>query len=976
MRRFIGLILTVVLTIAMIPSAYAAEESNVNAASGTEAGAEDGKSENSDADIKHLIIEQVYGDGGKTDAPISNSFVELYNPTDEAVDLNGYTLVCGDKTLELNGSIQANGSYLVIGAKSTDSDEYLTYDLPEADQNCDWVLDNKNFTVALKNSGASVDSVTAGSSDETKVSKQKSLKRKNHADTDTDADFSLINWKKADNVVTDDYIKENAPRNFKGAYGKVHSTTVTPEPTPTEPTYTPVVASDEKVKGYYNDTASLKAKLVGRYNSGAMNADGGSLEIVQYNSNNGFAYAVSGVKGKLIAINLNSDLKGDKVTELSGTEYDIKEIIADSESFKNFEYGDMTSVAISPDGSKAAVAVQAKDYNKNGVVALFECQSDGSLVLLSIAYSGVQPDMITFANDKTILTADEGEPRNGKDNEDPKGSVSVFSIDEDNTLTSEQIFFDEFDSQRTDLVNAGVLIQKDTAPSTDFEPEYISVNGNSAYVSLQEANAIAVLDIEQKKFSAVYPLGFQDYGTTKIDLQKNEKIEFNNYANVYGIKMPDGISTISIGGKTYLITANEGDSRSDWQGLDNEYENKTSKNGQTLDKKVVWFNTDLWDGLDSTKDYVFGGRSFSVYEVSDSGITPVFDSGSGFEEITAEKIPEHFNCSNDKIDMDNRSGKKGPEPESVVTGVVGGKAYAFTALERIGGIMIYSIADPQNTAFVNYINSREFDDKIKGDVSPEGLCFVSADKSKTGTPLLLAACEVSGTLAVYELSEKKETGSSHHSSGGGTSRYTIKFETNGGSNIDSVRVARNKTLTEPNAPTKDGYVFDGWYTDKELKTKYDFSEKVTKGFTLYAGWTEKDNSENQLILKIGEKSAQVFGNTKKNEVTPIIRNDRTMLPARFIAENLGAKVEWNGEKELVTITGKNLKTGEDVTILITIGAINAVVNGKDIKLDSPAFVENDRTYTPIRFISEHLGTSVEWIEKEQKVIITKTGKQK
>lgn len=312
-----------------------------------------------------------------------------------------------------------------------------------------------------------------------------------------------------------------------------------------------------------------------------------------------------------------------------------------------------------------------------------------------------------------------------------------------------------------------------------------------------------------------------------------------------------------------------------------------------FDKKVVWFNTDLWDGLDSAKDYVFGGRSFSVYEVSDSGIMPVFDSGSGFEEITAEKIPDYFNCSNDKTDMDNRSGKKGPEPESVVTGVVGGKAYAFTALERIGSIMIYSISDPQNTAFVNYINSREFDDKIKGDVSPEGLCFISADKSKTGTPLLLAACEVSGTLAVYELTEKKETAPSHHSSGGGTSRYTIKFETNGGSNIDSVRVVRNKTLTEPNVPTRDGYDFAGWYTDKEFKTKYDFSKNVT-----------------------------------------------------------------------------------DVTIVITINSDIAKVNGKEVKLDSPAFVENGRTYTPIRFISENLGASVEWIEKEQKVVITKMVKQK
>ena len=79
---------------------------------------------------------------------------------------------------------------------------------------------------------------------------------------------------------------------------------------------------------------------------------------------------------------------------------------------------------------------------------------------------------------------------------------------------------------------------------------------------------------------------------------------------------------------------------------------------------------------------------------------------------------------------------------------------------------------------------------------------------------------------------------------------------------------------------------------------------------------------------------------------------------------------WDEEKELVTIKGKNLETNEDVEILITIGAENAVVNGKEVKLDSPAFVENDRTYTPIRFISEELGAKVEWIESEQKVVIT------
>ena len=141
--------------------------------------------------------------------------------------------------------------------------------------------------------------------------------------------------------------------------------------------------------------------------------------------------------------------------------------------------------------------------------------------------------------------------------------------------------------------------------------------------------------------------------------------------------------------------------------------------------------------------------------------------------------------------------------------------------------------------------------------------------------------------------------------------------------------------------------------------------------TLYAAWTEKDASANQIILTIGEKDALVFGAVKTNDVAPKITNDRTMLPARFVAENLGADVSWNGEKELVTIKGKNLKTSEDVTILIYIGSDIAYVNGKEIKLDSAAFIENDRTYTPVRFISEQLGASVDWIEAERKVLITK-----
>ena len=145
----------------------------------------------------------------------------------------------------------------------------------------------------------------------------------------------------------------------------------------TEPVYTPAEAGDRRVSGYYDSTASLGLELAGRYNSGAMNADAGSLEIVAYNPASGYAYAVSGVKGRLIAVDLNGSLDGDKVISLSGTEYDVKSLV------DGFAYGDMTSVAVSPDGSRLAVAIQAENYAENGVVALFACENDGSLTLLS-----------------------------------------------------------------------------------------------------------------------------------------------------------------------------------------------------------------------------------------------------------------------------------------------------------------------------------------------------------------------------------------------------------------------------------------------------------------------------------------------------------------------------------------------------------------------------------------------------------------
>ena len=524
--------------------------------------------------------------------------------------------------------------------------------------------------------------------------------------------------------------------------------------------YTPVVTSDERVKGFYNvyngENASLQMELAGRYNSGAMSEEGGSLEIVQFNARNGFAYAVSGLKGTLIAIDLNGGMDGEKVTALGGTEYDVKSMVR--------SYGDMTSVAISPDGTHLAVAIQAVDYDEQGSVALFTCQANGSLTHLSTVEVGVQPDMVTFTPEGSkILTANEGEPRMGYSAAgavDPKGSVSIIDT---KTFVVETVGFDNFDSDdaRQALVDKGILLKKNTAPSVDLEPEYIACTDDTAYVSCQEANAIAVLDLDNAQFTGIYSVGFEDYSRVAIDInKKDETYAPKTYDNLLGIRMPDGISLYEIGGETYLLTANEGDARAwpvETEADSNEIKGKESQvTGLKPGGKVTWFDVDQYDGLEAGTDYIFGGRSFTLFKVTRNGLEEAFDSGSDFERITNEKLPEYFNCSNDTIEIEDRSGKKGPEPESVAVGTVGSKTYAFIALERIGGVMVYDITAPENTEFVNYINSREFNNNIQGDVSPEGLCFIPAAQSKTGKPLLLAACEVSGTLAVYELTGEQE----------------------------------------------------------------------------------------------------------------------------------------------------------------------------------------------------------------------------
>lgn len=209
-----------------------------------------------------------------------------------------------------------------------------------------------------------------------------------------------------------------------------------------------------------------------------------------------------------------------------------------------------------------------------------------------------------------------------------------------NNALGDTITFDGFDSKREELIANKVILKKGAMPSQDLEPEYIAVASNSktAYVSLQEANSIATFDIESKTFTSIKGLGFKDHNLDKnsLDSVKDGTINIKPQ-NLYGVYMPDGITTFDKNGKTYILTANEGDAR-EW----GTYKNTASVkiDGQ----KVDILNVAEEDGLEDGKSYILGGCSFSIWDAET--MSQIFDSGSDFESITAEKFKDNFNASN------------------------------------------------------------------------------------------------------------------------------------------------------------------------------------------------------------------------------------------------------------------------------------------------------------------------------------------
>lgn len=554
-------------------------------------------------------------------------------------------------------------------------------------------------------------------------------------------------------------------------------------------------------------TPSKVLSHLGSYSTGSSSQDGGAAEIVAYNPENKNFYVVNGIEKKLDIVSL-ATLDGTKNNQKPSAAKSIDV----SKMVDGFAFGDLTSVAVDIINKRIAVAVQAEAYDEAGRIIIldYDGKYQGNYKV------GIQPDMVTFSPDgKYALSANEGEARKGyAAGTDPKGSVTIVDLDKkiENTVD-----FTAWDSRRDELVKDKVIVKKGLNPSTDFEPEYIAVSSDSktAYVALQEANAIAVLDIAKNEFTAISSLGLKDHRIdgNELDAFKDKKIQIKK-DNFLGVPMADGIAIYEVNGKTYLLTANEGDA-TEWA----EYTNLTTTaiNGQTMDV-LDWRKLDGLEEPKNGEEYLMGGRSFSIYEVTAKGLDRVFDSGSDFERVTAQVYPKNFNASNKNNKLDSRSDAKGPEPESVTVTKVGNKTYAYIGLERIGGVMLYDITNPQEAVFCDYINSRNFEvdfpkkgtDPAQGDVGAEGLCVIPAAKSPTGYPIVLTANEVSGTVAIYQQNEGKYTAPSApkpptSGGGGGGGRPSSKPPQTPAKPAEPVAPAKPADPAAPAAPDATGH---------------------------------------------------------------------------------------------------------------------------------------------------------------------------
>lgn len=411
-----------------------------------------------------------------------------------------------------------------------------------------------------------------------------------------------------------------------------------------------------------------------------------------------------------------------------------------------------------------AAAIESDPRTDPGKVVVWNTPD---LTVKAVVNVGALPDMVTFSNDgQYIVTANEGEP-NEDYTVDPNGSVSIIKVNHGYSVTT--IDFSSFEVDATSLRNAGFRTPGPvgTTLAADTEPEYVAISHDSrtAWITLQENNAIAKLNLHAKRIEKIIPLGFKDHSVPGNELDPSDRDNIVALANwpVKGIYMPDAISAFNSGGMTYVITANEGDSRLrptsddalpplEEGDLFNEEERvrdivldpmafpdfATLRANDKLGRLKITNTLGDSDG-DGDYDalYSFGTRSFAIWN-GHTG-TRVYESGSNLERFLLEKMPSLYD--------DTRSDDKGVEAESVATGKIASRTLAFIGLERADALVIADVTNPANPIFLQVLQT--------GD-APEGVLFIPASESPNKKSIVITSCEGDGTVNVFQLSNEEQ----------------------------------------------------------------------------------------------------------------------------------------------------------------------------------------------------------------------------
>jgi hypothetical protein len=433
-------------------------------------------------------------------------------------------------------------------------------------------------------------------------------------------------------------------------------------------------------------------------------------------------------------------------------------------------YGNINSIAVR--NGLVACAVEDINPQDSGWVCFF----DAAGAFIKKVRVGAMPDNITFShNGNMVVTANEGEP-NATYTADPNGSVTVVDLSGGIASVSQSsvsfIEFTAYNGQEATLRSQGIRIfgvfGGASSASQDFEPEYVTISEDdqTAWVTLQENNAIVKIDLVTKTITGLYPLGYKNHALPANAFDISDQTNAINISSfpVRGLFMPDAIAKFEIAGTTYLVTANEGDAREYGSAL----VEPVRLSSASLDATAFPFAAELKKNYiagrlnittksgDADNDgdidtlYTFGSRSFSIWNASTGAL--VYDSGDDLEQITSAHpvFGAYFNASNSGAAVSkNRSDDKGPEPEGVATATINGHQYLFLALERIGGVMVFNIDNPLAPAYVTYKNNRT-GSGTGPDLGAEGIIFIKATDSPNGKALVILANEISSTLSIYQ----------------------------------------------------------------------------------------------------------------------------------------------------------------------------------------------------------------------------------